>query len=89
MPQASAKTHKSKLFHSHLVRNLLRSHLMELPIKRDFKKLPRSDQVNFAAFKKQWLAKFNLNRTTLPKQKQAQQATTSEVGDFKGLDEVR
>ena len=31
MPQCSAKSHKSKLYHTHLVRNLLLSHLVELP----------------------------------------------------------
>jgi hypothetical protein len=59
MPQAAAKSHKSKLYHTHLVRNLLLSHLVDLPIQRAFKRQPAHLQVNFAGFKKEWLIKFN------------------------------
>ena len=37
MPKAAAKSHRSNLFHSHLCRNLLLSHLIELPIQRAFR----------------------------------------------------
>ena len=36
-PQTRAKVHASKLFHSNLVRNLLLTHVSELPIARAFK----------------------------------------------------
>jgi 23S rRNA G2445 N2-methylase RlmL len=32
MPQATAKSHKSKIYHTHLARNLLLSHIVDLPI---------------------------------------------------------
>lgn len=37
MPKVDCKTHKSKLFHSKLARNILMSHIAELPIQRAFK----------------------------------------------------
>jgi len=35
------------------------SHLVELPITKAFKSQPKHLQVNYAAFKKEWLIKFN------------------------------
>ena len=40
MPKVNAKTHASNLYHSHLVRNLTLSHLVDMPIRRAFKRLP-------------------------------------------------
>jgi len=37
MPKASAKSYRSKLYHTHLCRNLLLSHLVSMPIQREFK----------------------------------------------------
>ena len=40
LPKTSAKSFKSKLYHEHLIRNLLLSHISSIPIKRAFKRLP-------------------------------------------------
>jgi len=55
----TAKSHKSKLFHTQLVRNLTLSHIVELPCQRAFKRQPPHLQSNYAGFKKEWLLKFN------------------------------
>ena len=41
MPQCSAKSWKSKLYHTHLIRNMLFGHLRDLPIQRAFKSQPQ------------------------------------------------
>jgi len=37
MPKVDCKTHKSKLYHSKLARNILMGHIAELPVNRAFK----------------------------------------------------
>ena len=64
MPKTTAKTHQSKLFHSKLARNLLLSHINELPIKRAFKRLPISEQVKYSEFKKKWIRDHDKVRST-------------------------
>ena len=51
MPQTGAKCHKSKLYHEHMVRNLLLSHLSELPIIRAFKKAELAGEIKYKDFK--------------------------------------
>ena len=72
MPQTTAKSHKSKLFHTQLTRNLLLSHLSELPIERAFKRLPPTEQTGYNDFKKKWLAMHGKTRTTEKSFKKAQ-----------------
>ena len=66
MPKVDCKSHKSKLYHSKLARNLLMSHLSEIPIQRAFKRQPKNLQRSYATFKKEWMAKHDKTRTTEP-----------------------
>jgi 23S rRNA G2445 N2-methylase RlmL len=99
-PQVTAKSHKSKLYHTHLARNLVLSHLVELPIQRAFKMQPEHLQKNFNGFKKEWLKEFEMQRpqpgaSAFKKAQQAEivKSTDSDgavvTQEFKGLDAVR
>ena len=63
LPRTTAKSFKSKLFHDHLIRNLLLSHISELPIRRAFKQVPQEQRSKYADFKKQWLEQFGRTRS--------------------------
>ena len=75
MPKVDCKSHKSKLFHSQLARNLLMGHITELPIQRAFRSQSKHLQRSFVEFKKKWLAEHGLTRTTEKPFKKAQKLT--------------
>ena len=58
LPKIDCKTHQSAIYHSKLARNLLMSHVAELPIQREFRSQARVGKahMNFAEFKKKWLS---------------------------------
>ena len=71
LPKIDCKTHKSKLFHSKLARNILMGHITDLPIQRAFKCQPPHLQRQYKEFKQRWLAEHDKTRTTEPAFKQA------------------
>ena len=77
-----------------MARNLLLSHLTELPILRAFKNLPVAEQRRYNDFKKKWLTEHDKVRVPKTKFKQAQEDKKDGVlaktdADFKKLDAVR
>ena len=77
MPQTDCKSHKSKLFHTKLVRNILLGHINELPISRAFNRLPLHERRAYAEFKKRWMQENEKTKTNDKSFKVAQTKETS------------
>lgn len=76
MPQTDCKSHKSKLFHTKLVRNLLLAHINDLPISRAFNRLPLHERRAYTEFKRRWLQENDKTRTNERSFKVAQKKDT-------------
>ena len=100
MPQTRAKSYKSKLFHTQLIRDILIDTLTENQVRKEFKMQQlESGKTNYKTFKKEWiakkLAKEKKEVEALAKEKLKQKQKDQDDGSvsierkIKSLDQVR